>query len=400
MWRPRGLSAGLVFVDQATNSITNFAFTAIVAANTSSTDFGIFAIAQLLILVAQMAAQTGFGDILLRSEDKAAVFQGGSRLLTICTAVAVGVVGTILLIHGMSWWVPTALLGIAIPRLDHIRTFLLAGRSRTLAIAMDAVYGACQVAAVTAVSLQRSLTLTTVFSIWLGAAVVAHLFIAATRPLRTAKKARARPRQVFSWRYASEQIIFMGSGQVTQLLASGVLGLTFAAGIRGAQMLYGPVALMLQASRVILVPRFASPSTDGHQRSALVAALTLGSSNIAWLILLWMIYPSIGALVLGQTAGLTAPLLFPMAIAYATQAAHSVMFLRARACALDRQASMSRICQIIGLFLGTCVALFLESADAYIWGWAAANTLAIIPLVSAVKLRNVGFGDKDEVYHG
>jgi hypothetical protein len=255
-----------------------------------------------------------------------------------------------------------------------------------MAIVNDTIYGGSQIGIlVVLVGIKIPLTLQIVMlascsSLLASAAVSTITYLRLPTGSLSSNEERT-----FSSRYALESVVVTGGGQITQLVVSGLLGLTFAAGIRGAQLFFGPLALLLQTSRLILVPRFAKEDAHNQQKIAAMASAALSLGVILWSLLLLPMYTFLGPRILGQSSGAAEKLLVPMAAVYVAQSIYYTHFFVARAQGHDRTTSQARLVQMVSLATGTALACILHSGIAYVAAMAIASLAAAFPIIHSMR---------------
>ncbi|MGY1856597.1 hypothetical protein [Modestobacter sp. SYSU DS0290] len=388
-------STVLVVADQAVNSATNFALTAIIAANASTIEFGAFAVVQISVLLVQGVAQPASGDILLRSRAQAvpALFVPGSRLiwrmalvLAAGGAAASAVTGSPIVAMGSAVAACTVLI-------DYHRSFFIAARHFKRALIMDLLYGASQTTIGLALVLASTSAITSELATgaWLAAGVIGLLAGRAfVRDVRRQPRPTVTPGKILSVRYAAESLAVSGSSQIAQLVAVQLLGVGFAAGLRGASLVLGPIALALQMSRFILIPSF---SRLAPRRGRRLAQRSAGGLFFLTLLIGVAVYAGLhhfGHVLLGESADI-AQLFFPIvAMMYASQTAYSIMFYFHRAQQQDTIVSFARVLQVAILVVGSVAMLTLTQELGFLIVLALSPTAAAaVMLIARPRLSQV-----------
>lgn len=156
------------------------------------------------------------------------------------------------------------------------------------------------------------------FAIWAGGcAVIAYVATILLRlQLRPGWDQKFVTTKVSS-AFGLDFLIGSGSAQLAINMASAVAGLSVVGALRAAGTVLGPVTLVVNAARSLLIP-FVSRLSSGSNRSALgvslTTSLTMGVLALPFLALVWVLPDGIGMLLLGANWAYAKPLLPFLAI--------------------------------------------------------------------------------------
>lgn len=261
--------AGWNVADQAVSSLSNLAVSLLIARSVDSTAFGGFTIAFTVFTLL-----TGFSRAVVTfplgvrfadaSRDRfayaAASAVGCSLLLSVAAGVCCLVVGE--LIAGAPGAALTA-LGVVFPGLvvqeAWRNVFIASGRASAAAL-NSTFWAVAQLAAVWALLALGTPTVGPLVLAWGGSAVAAALLGIAQSGVRP------RPERSLRWLWDNrgvsgyvgyEYATVQGSYQVTLLLIAAVASLQANGALRGAQVLLGPVTMLVAATVRFAVPEFA-----------------------------------------------------------------------------------------------------------------------------------------------
>jgi O-antigen/teichoic acid export membrane protein len=119
-------------------------------------------------------------------------------------------------------------------------------------------------------------------------------------------------------RYAGEYLALFGAGQGVLVCVGLLNGLQGSAGYRGAQLLFGPVQVVLNAVRLALTPLVVR-GLDQHaprtvRRGSAIVGFLGGGTALLWGVLMLALPTSAGRAVLGKSWLQTHPVILPMAL--------------------------------------------------------------------------------------
>ena len=264
-----------LILDQGLNSVTNIVATLLVAHAAGLHQFGVFATVQLVVGLGQTVALAAVADRWLQAADtdREARLGAGVRLYrwAIGGSGAV-VVGLLVVSAGVpaapAVWVVGLSAIPAIAAIDYVRVVLFASGRAKSALGMDVGYGFLQIAAVVVWSQWRPRHAMPVaagaWTAWWSAAVVTA--VVAVVAIVAPKGRRARLDEAVSVRYGLEMLFVNGGSQLTQLLLSARLGVAFNGLLRATSVPFGPLVVLLQAARALVIPAFAAGDDRSSRR--------------------------------------------------------------------------------------------------------------------------------------
>lgn len=315
--------AGWVIGDQGLSSAINMALAVVVARATTPAEFGVFTLAFAIYIVALGVSRSVSSDPLTvrysavcRDEWKRGV------AVALGTAIAVGA-GVALFLFMGSWLFATDLrssllaLALALPGLlahSVWRFAYITARLPRHALIADALFGGVLLCLFGVLVARGSSEAWEFIAAWGFAASIAVTAVAVFWRVRPAF--RAIPSWLSSHRdlspsFVGEFVVSNGILQLVTVLVAAVSGLAAAGAIRGAQVLFGPVNVVIMGVVATAIPEGARL----RQRSfaALASGMVLVSLGVTVVALSWgvvtgvLLPESVGRAVLGDT--------WPMAVA-------------------------------------------------------------------------------------
>ena len=372
--RRRLLTGILALGDFGANSLTTLVLSFMAAKALGLNDFGSFGVAMNLALFAQAVVQGGLIDVVMRERDG---FQPQGlwsieRWFALVTPTAV-----LSLAAGVLWWRPALLVtgvcvGYLYVRTFWVRAFLVsAGRAHDSAVRSLLSLGiaAAGFAATRAWHVSG----------WLPVLAVHILAYALpTAPihwkLRRAQRERTRDARYWNFTYAVENLILMGALQLSSVVATPFLGLSFSAGLRAASILMGPLNVVFSGARLLLMPYLAGRRRS--LRAPLAAAAAMGVLCVAWFFVALVIVRNFGDAVLGSSAGMARQYMVWVGVTYITQGCYMVLFVAGRAYLADLAVRMGRMTEVSIVVIGTALACIFRSPWAYFGGNAISMVVA------------------------
>jgi len=390
--RHRGQSSNRIvklvasFLDQGINSATNFACIALVARDVSARTFAVFAIYQTAVLTLQWTLQAGTNDNILRSAPESALgllrhtLRRDSRVL-VPAAGAAGAAAVVALSCGdNAWWgVATAPFAVAaLVSLDSVKSAAYALSKPLASLYSTVTFSLLQVGATIAAVRSDAPS-----ALWTGWGLAACLgLLVGYRALIRSERVRTSTPNPFRVRYASETLLNSGSSQISSALSGTWLGLEFVGALRAAQTLYGPVAVLSAASRLVLVPQYRRRPS---RLVWLASTSPLLAVTLVWSLAVGSLPERLGVQILGATWASAVELAPALAVFYLAQILFDSAFVFCRSNSLDRTCTRSRLLQaggqLLALVLGAGV---LGSATAFVLTSAASTLLAAVPCVHAI----------------
>jgi O-antigen/teichoic acid export membrane protein len=385
--------AGWALGDQALSSLINFAVGVMVARSVDPDGFGAFTLAfSTYLIVLNVARAIATQPLVIRYSAatperwrRAVASAGGTLVLIgVVAGLPIALVGAVL----------PAPLGLALLALSVALTPLLvqdgwrsalfaAGLGRS-AFAVDLLYAAV---VIPAVELGNALGLAQpagAILLWGLASLPSSLLgvrLAGTRPLPARTLAWLREHRDLAPRYAAETGVGLMAAQGAIYVVGAVAGLAAAGSIRGAQLLLGPLHVLIQAAYLFAVPDGVRLRTSHPERfvPAMVAVSgALALVTLGWLGALLAMPVALGRELLGPSWETTRGVLLPLGLSLTGQslAAGSVVGLRVLADA--RSSLRARLLDApAGFVLATTGALLAGAAGAA-WGFAAGGLASAV----------------------
>jgi O-antigen/teichoic acid export membrane protein len=325
--------AGWGFADQALSSLTNFGVGVLVARTVGREDFGAFSLAFATYLVALISSRALSSEplVIRHSHGPHAEWRraaaGASALALLAGVIGGAVVAVISVLTDGP--ISEAFLGLALvlPGLllqDMWRFAFVAQGKVHRAFLCDLTWIVLLVPALLWLGEQEGTTLLAPMLVWGGSAAVGGLVgVALARTLPS-------PRLIGQWwranvdigpRYVAEALVSMASQQLTIYALGALVGLAAAGALRGAQLLLGPMQVILMGLTLIAIPE-GSRVMKARGPGALLRpsiALSLGVLCLAaaWAVALLVLPDSIGVAILGASWAPAREILLPLSIAYA-----------------------------------------------------------------------------------
>jgi O-antigen/teichoic acid export membrane protein len=313
--RPGGRRIGWVVVDQAVASLTNFVLTLIVARSVTGSAFGAFGIAFVMAMLAITVVRGAVAQPLtirarLGSSDGSATRRDVSDALGATVVIGVLVAVTFVL----AGWLMDGLvgrtvmaLGIGLPALllQDVWRFVFFVLGRPLkAVVNDTVMLVLLVAGTRAID---GSSVPMVVLLWAGAALVASgVAIWQSRICPSVQRSSAfiRGHADLSGRLTVESIVLAGGTYAAMLLVGLAVGSAGVGAMRGAQTLFGPVAVVLSGLGAGAVPEGRRLAARGDGRLSpvlrtLSAVLAIGA--VLQGVVLLRLPESVGEAILGDT---------------------------------------------------------------------------------------------------
>jgi O-antigen/teichoic acid export membrane protein len=383
--------------DQALSSLTNFVLGIVVARTVGLTEFGAFGLAftAYLIVTGIGRAVTGQPLLIRYSGVDSATWRRGAAAAT-GAAVVIGVGSAVLaLVIGLASDGPlrAAFLALALvlPGLvvqDSWRfAFFAASRGRD-AFLNDLVWAIVQLSAfVIAIALGGGTVFWAVIA-WGGAATFAAfvgILQARVLPRPAAARGWSIEHRDLLPAYIGETAAYILAGQLVLYAIGLVAGLAVVGALRGAQLLLGPLNVVVQGFYLVAVPeavRVLKSSAGRFTQLCLVAGLALAGVAVAWTLFLVFLPDSIGEALLGDVWLPAHSVLLAWGLAFAAinLAYGASIGLRALAAAPRtlRAAVITSVIGFIGAVVGAMVGglegtangfLVTQVAGIAVWWW-------------------------------
>lgn len=336
--------------DQAISSLTNFGLGVLVARSVSVREFGAFA---LTFAAYAVVVNVGNGLIsepfLVRFSSvpadkwrQAAASASGAALVLglisslVCVSVGVAVNGSL---GGGFLALSLTLPGLVVQ--DTWRTLFFARRKGSMAFCNDVAWAAAFFPVALVLFHSESGTVFSLMSAWGGAgscAAIVGSVQAGVLPKPLAAWHWLSDQRYLATRFLAELTLWSGAQHLTIYAIGAVAGLEAVGGIRGAEMLLGPLYVLIVGVRVMAVPEAITASTISRERmrrKLMWLAFAMGSVAVGTGTVASLLPPRVGMAILGATWATARPALVPVAVFMAAlSAAISAMIgLRALAAA-------------------------------------------------------------------
>jgi len=401
---PMSRRVGWGLVDQGLSSVTNFALAVLVARSVSPREFGAFTLvlaAYAIMLGSSRALTTEAFVVRFSAVDEATHRQAakavtGAVLVVGCvfaglTAVAAGfLTGTL-----QAAFVPLAVTAPALLLQDAWRQVFFAAGTPARAAANDFVWATAQAVFYTVLFLTAEPQAASLLLAWGGAAGVAALFgLWQSRTAPNPAQARAwwTAHRDLSGRFAIEHATISASMHATFYGIGAIAGLVAAGAIRGAQVILGPVTLLLQAVTFIAVPegvRAKEHSLGRLKRGCVALSLVATTLALAWGGVALMLPDSVGAALLGETWSGARAVLPLLTIAWAAGCAATGPLTGIRAMGAARQSlhvmMMSSPITLAATLIGAFVAEASGAAAGLAFGGVIQAALAWLAFGSVLR---------------
>jgi O-antigen/teichoic acid export membrane protein len=384
--------AGWGVADQGLNSLTNFAVGVFVARELGPADFGAFSLAFATYLFALNASRGLATDPLVvrfsgaSTEDwrQAAAAATGTAAVVgtavgICCVVAAVVLGGTL---GSAFLA----LGILLPGLllqDSWRFVFFAARRGRDAFLNDLVWACFLGPFIAAVMVSGHVQVLWFVLAWGGAALAAGLVGTA--------QARVLPRLslVGGWhrahrdlaiRYLSENLSFSGATQLRSYGLGAIAGLAAVGALRGAELLLGPVNLVIMGiGSLMAIPeaaRLAQHDLARLRRFVVGLAILLGAAGAIWGLVVLLLPDGFGHRLLGSTWEPAAALVLPITVMTVLLGVWSAAWTGLRAMGAARRSLRAQLFGASAFLIGSLAGAALGGAYGAAWGSAAGNLAA------------------------
>lgn len=325
--------AGWALTDQGISSFANFALGVLIARNVGQDDFGAFSLAfstYVVVLNVARAVATQplvirFSGVPLEDWRRGSAAASGTMLVAgLLAGVACLGIG---LVTGPRVGPTFMALAIALPAIlmqDAWRfAFFAAGRGRD-AVLTDLAWAIGLVAILALVSVISPGTAQFVLG-WGASAAVAALvgtWRSGVRPRPFAVRGWIREHSDLVGRFSLEVLLGMAAPQAAVYVVGLTTGLAEAGSIRAAQLVLGPMHVLLQAAHLIAVPegvriRRSHPALFRFAIGIFGSGLALGI--LVWVAMLMVMPDSVGRALLGDSWGLARLVLLPLGLSLAAQ---------------------------------------------------------------------------------
>lgn len=390
-WRPSlrlsnvGGRAAWAIADQGLSSLTNFGLGVFIARELAPNAFGAFSIAfATYAFVLNLANGAISEPFHVRFSDVPVdVWRSATKQAT-GAAISVGLVGSaVCAIVGMAAAGPLRqaflALSLTLPALtlqDAWRSTFFARRKGNFSFLNDLVWALALVPALAVASRMRPESLFWLIVAWGGAAGVAAVvgsLQARTVPGLHETNRWLRRQSDLVPRFLGEMVLYSGGHQVAILAIGTVGGLAVVGGIRGAEMLLGPLYVVIFGIRIMAVPEAVlvlKRSPQGMRRA--LAMLAAGFSTVAVMVgIAALVLPERwGTLLLGQTWATAQPAMLPIAVFMAASGAAMSARIGLRALGDSRRSLRTRLYTTPLVVVGGTIGAAIGGSPEAAWGLA------------------------------
>jgi O-antigen/teichoic acid export membrane protein len=383
---------GWGFADQGLSSLTNFALGVVVARTVGITDFGAFSLAfAAYLIVAGFSRAVTAQPLLIRysgvptsdwrrgasaATGTALLFGLGAALLALAIALA----------SNGSLRAGFLALALTLPGLivqDAWRfAFFADGRGRS-AFLNDLVWATAQLAGfVLAIHLGAGTVFWAVMA-WGGAASLAAVVGVAQAGLIP------RPRAARRWSvehrdllppYIGETAAYILAGQLMLYAVGLVAGLAVVGALRAAQILLGPLNVVVQGFYLVAVPGAVNVLRNSARRFetlCVAAGLLLAAVALAWAVILVLLPESFGRTLMGSVWGPAHDILLVWGLAFAAINLGTGASIGLRALAAARRTLRAAVVTSIAGFVGAVGGAFLGGLAGSSLGYLIAQAVGI-----------------------
>ncbi|GAA0606243.1 hypothetical protein GCM10009534_46270 [Kribbella sandramycini] len=380
--------------DQALSSLSNLAVGVVVARSSTVADFGVYALAFGGYTIALNVSRAISTEPLAvrHSGERTPEWQRAVRAAT-ATALFAGFLGllvgvAIALFPGVPSKGVLLAFAVTLPGLllqDAWRwAFFVVGEGQK-AFLNDLIWLLGMLVIFGGLYLTDTASAATLTLAWgLGGVIAAVVgrFQAGVAPRRQLIQEWIRRNWDLSPKYVGEMLAVSGTIQVYMLGITAAAGLVATAGIRGAQVLLGPVNVLNQGIRMISIPEASRALAHSYRRLWLVGlaiSVGVGGGALAWGAVFLLLPPVVGTELLGPGVWEQAhAVLVPVILLQALGASNAGAFAILRALtAANRGLGVRLVSSVVLIVLGVGGALLWGPSGAA-WGLALASFLTLL----------------------
>jgi len=388
--------AGWALVDQGISSFTNFALGILIARSVSADDFGAFSLAfATYVVIVNLARAIGTQPLVIRYSGVPPADWRRGAAAAMGTMFTSGVVIGLLCIVGGLLGGGTAgatfvALGIALPALlvqDGWRFVFFAGGRDRDAVFTDFVWAVALIAFLV-VATRLSPGVTGAVLGWGASAVVGGLvgaWRAGVVPRARATRSWLHEHRDLVGRYSAEVLIGLGANQATIYVVGLTAGLAQAGSLRAAQILLGPMHVVLQAAHLIAVPEGVRIRMRRPERFRLaIGGLSLGLATVVglWVLVLALLPVGVGQALLGDSWAEAQLVLVPLGLALIAQGVSGGALVGLRVLADAKSSLRARIIDSVSSFVLGVGGALLGGAIGAAWGVAAGEWVSAVIFVA------------------
>ncbi|TCC05603.1 hypothetical protein [Kribbella soli] len=380
--------------DQGLSSLSNLAVGVVVARSSTVADFGVYALAfggytialnvsraisTEPLAVRHSGARSPEWQRAVRASTATALFTGVLASLLGLAIAAVPAVPSRGVLLAFALTMPGLLLQ------DAWRwAFFVVGEGQKAFVndliwllAMLAIFGGLYLTGTTS-----AFTLTFAWGLGAVIAAIAGRFQAGVAPRRQLIREWIKRNWDLSPKYVGEMLAVSGTIQLYMLGITAAAGLVATAGIRGAQVLLGPVNVLNQGIRMISVPEAARALRHSYRRLWLVGlaiSLGVGAGALAWGAIFLLLPPVVGRELLGPGVWNQAhSVLVPVILLQALGASNAGAFAILRALTAATRGLRVRLISSVVLIISGVGGAFLWGPKGAAWGLAGASFATLL----------------------
>jgi len=320
-------------LDQGLSSLVNFIVGFLVARSVSEIAFGAFSIAFAAYIVMLVASRALASEpFLIRHTHQPlrhwrVAVAGATGVALLLAAVA----GAVFLVLGLvlgglvgQALIPLAVVLSGMLLQDTLRFAFIARGRPVAAFLCDLAWILLLVPGLLSLHLLGDTTAGGAILVWgFSALLVATVGLAMSgiRPSVRAATGWWRRHRDIGPRYVAEGLMSLAASQTTVVVVGAIVGLAAAGGLRGAQLLVGPMQVLLIGLTIVAIPEgvdiFRSRGGRGLTIASIGVTFGLTGTAVAYALAVTLIPDELGVFLLGQTWEYARPVLSLVALAYA-----------------------------------------------------------------------------------
>jgi O-antigen/teichoic acid export membrane protein len=403
--------------DSAVSSAGNLGVSIIVAHAASLAEFGVFATAMLVLILATMISRSAHGEVLIlksaesdeaaiatdRQNSTTSVMQLSTFLgsVTVLGGVLVGLMGG----PGFSSAVVTVIVsGTALPLLclqEHLRWIEYARAANHRALVNNLLWTICSIVALGIVNVAIPGGVPAYVCLFLWAYSTVPGIVYALVRGRMSLRFGGRPEWLrFNRLIAAPLIMDLSLTQATAqgatLIVAALSGAVDMAFIRKGQIWMGPATVatmgLLTALQPVLAQRAAQKGAAAAVRLAFVAGAVAGVTVLVYGVLVVLLPPEIAHLLVGPGWSGSRPFVWPLTVLAAASMVGGCLGLAIRTSGLIRRQVRLRLMLAPVFVVGVAVMTRIDGARAGMWALAAAAVITTVAWSGLLASRGQEMG--------
>lgn len=368
---------------QGLSSLSNFALTVAVAHASSPEEFGAFAVAHSLAVLAIPIVRSSVGETLAVTDHAGRAGMGAGAIAGVVVGACLAV-GAFLAAGPLAGWLGAFALAVPLMVLqDTARSVAFARHRPAVAVRSDAVWLAVQTAGwAVAVAFGQG-TVVVLFAIWVVGALSGTLAVLPTvevpSPAAGARWLRVNRRVVSG--LTVDTVLAMAPHHGTLYTLGITAGLPAAGAMRGMETLYGPIRSALLGVRAVGLPEASRRKADGRRRMhGYVVRMTVAMVTLAAAVAtaLSFLPDSVGRLALDEVWVQASTVAVPIGVGVVCTAALTGVRLSLRALHALRELLMLRTFHVTLATVAGVGGAVVGGLQAAAWGLAVAAALAVV----------------------